>query len=129
MTIIRTKCPTCGDVDMGAGAISLVLESGTEQGAFAFTCPECFAEVSKPASRKTVALLMAAGVEPADTIDPVERADEGHPEVPVEWILSSEDRSPDPEAAPLTLDDLIGFHFLLEDDVAVAEMLRARAER
>lgn len=108
---------------MGAGAISLVLDSGTEQGAYAFTCPECFAEVSKPASRKTVALLIAAGVEPADTIASDDRLDDGHPQVPVEWLLAAQDRSPDPEAAPLSLDDLIGFHFLLEDDVAVAEML------
>ena len=107
---------------MGAAAISLVLENGTGQGAFAFTCPGCFAEVSKPASPKTVALLIAAGVEPADTVDP--DGDGGYPELPVEWILASEDRSPDPEAPPLTLDDLIGFHFLLDDDVAVAELLR-----
>lgn len=124
MTIIRTKCPTCGDVDMGASAISLVLEHGTERGAYAFTCPECFAEVSKPASRKTVALLIAAGVEPAETIHPADHEDAGYPEVPVEWILAREDRSPDPDAPPLSLDDLIGFHFLLEDDVAVDELLR-----
>jgi predicted RNA-binding Zn-ribbon protein involved in translation (DUF1610 family) len=102
MTTIRTKCPTCGDVDMGAAAISLFLETGGDRGAFAFVCPECSAEVSKPASRKTVALLLAAGVEPAPAV---------------------EDRSPVPDAPSFTFDDLIRFHFLLEDDEALQELL------
>jgi hypothetical protein len=73
-----------------------------------FTCPECRSEVSKPASRKTVALLLAAGVEPVD---------QEEAEAPV---LPSADRSPDPGAPAFTLDDVIGFHFQLGDDAAIA---------
>jgi predicted RNA-binding Zn-ribbon protein involved in translation (DUF1610 family) len=114
MTIIRTKCPSCGEVDMGAGAISLSLGTDGERGAFAFTCPECLVEVNRPASRKTVALLIAAGVEPAPIPDLLESVD---------WSFPLEDQSPNPGAAAFSLDDLIGFHFLLEDDAAIADLL------
>jgi hypothetical protein len=114
MTIIRTKCPTCGEVDMGAGAISLSLGIDGECGEFAFTCPECQVEVNRPASRKTVALLIAAGVEPQVAHDPLESVD---------WSFPLEDQSPRPGAPAFTLDDLIGFHFLLEDDEALEELL------
>ena len=96
---------------MGPAGISLELPADADHGIYAFTCPECQAEVSKPASRKTVALLLAAGVEP------VERD-----ETPVR-MLPMEDRNPNPSALAFTLDDLIGFHFLLEDDAAIAEGL------
>ena len=100
---------------MRAGAISLFLETGSDRGAFAFVCPACSSEVSKPANRKTVALLLAAGVEPAES-DAVE-AEPGRPWLPLE------DRSPVPDADVFSLDDVIRFHFLLEDDSALEELL------
>jgi hypothetical protein len=109
MTTIKTKCPTCGEVNMGPAGISLELPTDADHGIYAFICPECQAEVSKPASRKTVALLLAAGVEPVE-MDEVR-------------MLPFDDRSPNPSAHAFTPDDLIGFHFLLEDDAAVAEGL------
>jgi predicted RNA-binding Zn-ribbon protein involved in translation (DUF1610 family) len=108
MTTIKTKCPTCGEVNMGPAGISLELPIDADHGIYAFTCPECRSEVSKPASRKTVALLLAAGVEPVD---------QEEAEAPV---LPSADRSPDPGAPAFTLDDVIGFHFQLGDDAAIA---------
>jgi len=117
MTTIRTKCPTCGDVDMAADAISLLLDPTGERGEYGFTCPECMADVTKPANRKAVALLIAAGVEPAPFQD----------DAVTEPVLDLEDLSPDPTAAPFTLDDLIAFHFLLEDEVALADELTVEA--
>ena len=114
MTTIKTKCPTCGEVDMGPTGIWLNLPVGEVQGSYAFTCPECRFEVSKPASRKTVALLLAAGVEPMTSDEPEVRT------------LPAEDRSPDPDAPAFTLDDLIGFHFLLRDDAAIGASLVER---
>ena len=111
MTTIKTRCPTCGEVNMGPAGISLELPADADHGIYAFTCPECQAEVSKPASRKTVALLLAAGVEPVELDEAEVR------------MLPFADRIPDPAAPAFTLDDLIGFHFLLEDDVAIAEGL------
>lgn len=95
---------------MGAGAISLLLDRSGESGAFAFTCPECNADVNKPASRKTVALLIAAGVEPIGRDELVDSID---------WSFPIDDQSPDPEAARFSMDDVIAFHFLLEDDSAI----------
>lgn len=112
MTTIRAKCPTCGHVELAANEISLLLHSSGDRGGFGFTCPECSSLVDRPANRKMIALLIAAGVEPV-------RMDE-YSEPPA---LSLEDRCPDPAAAPFTLDDTIAFHFLLEDDVALAELL------
>ena len=113
MTTIRTKCPSCGDVDMAADEISLHLDATGDRGEYGFTCPECFSPVTKPANRKAVALLIAAGVEPT----PLETEEKAEP------VLAYEDLSPNPEARPFTLDDVIAFHFLLLDETAVAEVL------
>jgi hypothetical protein len=114
MTTIRTSCPTCGEVDMGVSQVSLRFAAGTEDAAYAFTCPACRVEISKRANRKTVALLVAAGVEPTRTEELVESID---------WSFPLDDQSPNPSAPAFTLDDLIDFHFLLEGDVVVDEML------
>ena len=70
MTTIRTKCPSCGDVDLRADAICMYLAPTGDEGEYVFTCPECSVPVSKPASRRTAALLIAAGVEPTELTDP-----------------------------------------------------------
>jgi hypothetical protein len=116
MTTIRTTCPTCGLVDMPADEISLRMDEDGERGAYAFTCPTCLTEVDKTASRKTMALLIAAGVEPVKTSEEREH-------LSTSLALPLEDRSPDPDASPLTLDDVIAFHFLLEDEAALDEAL------
>lgn len=115
MTAIRTKCPTCGDVKLAAHDLSLYLTPAGDRGSYSFICPECSSEVDRPASRKTVSLLIAAGVEPASRggLAPAVAAD----------ALPLGDRSPDAAAPPFTTDDLIAFHFLLEDDAAIAEQL------
>ncbi|MGH2635091.1 MAG: hypothetical protein ACRDHU_02955 [Actinomycetota bacterium] len=97
---------------MGAGAISLLLDRSGESGAFAFTCPECSTDVNKPASRKTVALLIAAGVEPVERNELVDSID---------WTFPIEDQSPDPNAAAFSMDDVIAFHFLLENGSAIED--------
>jgi hypothetical protein len=109
MTTIRTKCPDCGDVDLGADAISMSLAPGGDHGEYAFACPGCSSQVSKPANRRTAALLIAAGVEPSELQDPATTP-----------AVAFEDLSPDPCAPVLTLDDLIAFHFALEDDTVIA---------
>lgn len=116
MTAIKTKCPSCGDVSLSADEMSLHVHPSGEQGAYSFTCPECSSEVDRPASRKTVALLIAAGVEPVP-MDAELAAAFAAPAMPLE------DRSPDPSARAFTLDDVLVLHFLLEDDAAIAEWL------
>jgi hypothetical protein len=116
MTTIRTKCPACGDVDLGADAISMTLAPTGDQGEYAFTCPVCMVDVTKPANRRTAALLIAAGVEPAEMTEPTRTEP-----------MPFEDLSPAPGASGFTLDDVIAFHFLLEDDATIAEEFALKA--
>jgi hypothetical protein len=118
MTTIRTTCPRCGEVDMGPEAISLSVRSSGREGSYRFTCPRCDDAVEKRADRKIVALLVSAGVdlEPrgsdaADTLfdhDPAEGA------APLEIA---------PDGPSFTIDDVIEFHFLLEDDAYLRDFL------
>lgn len=100
---------------MAADEINLVLEASGDRGEYGFVCPVCFDPVSKPANRKTVALLIAAGVEPV--------SGEVDQPLPPQPILDDEDQSPVPGAPAFTLDDVIAFHYLLEDEAAISESL------
>lgn len=97
MTTIRATCPQCGEVEMDARSILLQVEQESGEGSYSFDCPSCELPVEKPADRKIVLLLMSAGVE---VMEPQE-------------AVSSEVR---PNGPPLTSDDLIDFHFLLQRD-------------
>jgi hypothetical protein len=121
MTTIRTTCPRCGEVDMGPEAISLSVRSSGREGSYRFTCPRCDDAVEKRADRKIVALLVSAGVD-------------------LEHRAASEslfDQDPVEERPPLeqapggpafTIDDVIEFHFLLEDDRYLKEFLAGSGE-
>jgi hypothetical protein len=100
---------------MSAEAISLQIAGDGERGQYTFTCPDCSADVTRPADRKVVALLLAAGVGAEGAPAPSEA-----PELP---SLPAEDRDPSPYAPAFTLDHMIDLHFLLEDDVWLAEEL------
>jgi len=124
MTTIRTTCPRCGEVDMGPEAISLSVRPSGREGSYRFTCPRCDDAVEKRADRKIVALLVSAGVdleprpggeageslfdqEPGEALEPLERAEEG---------------------PAFTIDDVIEFHFLLEDERYLKEFLAGSGE-
>jgi predicted RNA-binding Zn-ribbon protein involved in translation (DUF1610 family) len=100
MTTIRATCPTCGEVEMDAQAILLSIRETDGEGVYSFTCPTCFDTIEKPADRKVVMLLLSAGVDVTQIAEVTEIAHE-----PVRDDLP-----------PLTADDLIDFHFLLERD-------------
>jgi len=117
MTIIRTTCPRCGEVDLGPASILLHARKGDREGTYSFICPACLDDVEKRADRKILALLISAGVDTEDRsrhpghIGPDQTepgAEEHHPSGPV-----------------FTLDDLIDFHFLLEDDSYIEESLQS----
>jgi hypothetical protein len=117
MANIRANCPTCGRVDMPADAISLEVVDDGDRGHYAFRCPDCGAEVVRPADRKVVALLLAAGASSNAVQDaPAEATAPSLPE---------EDRNPCPQAPAFTLDDLIDLHFLLEDHAWLEEEITA----
>jgi predicted RNA-binding Zn-ribbon protein involved in translation (DUF1610 family) len=108
MTRIRTTCPRCGEVDIAPDSVLLYLTPARDRWFYSFTCPVCEAEVHHAATREIVAMLVAAG----------ERTLGG-------GRVSARDRSPDPNAPPFTLDDLIELHFLLQDELTVPKLLHS----
>jgi len=114
MTTIRTTCPRCGEVDMGPEAIMLSVRQSGREGSYRFTCPNCADDVEKRADRKIVALLVSAGVdieqsESDQMLFDDEGADGGGRQIPRGPVFS--------------IDDVIEFHYLLEDDRYIEEFL------
>lgn len=111
MTTIRTTCPRCGEVDMGPEAILLSVLQGGREGTYRFTCPTCMDAVEKRADRKIVALLVSAGVDVMSGETVEERMgslwDDDEP------AAHPPPRSTEPA---FTADDVIDFHFMLDDD-------------
>ncbi len=114
MTTIRARCNFCGIVDMELSELSLSIEAG----AYTFNCPECRVEITRTASRTTLMLLVAAGV-PASGQDLRVKIDP----TPPTPELPFDDMSPDPTAPAFTLNDLIDFHFRLQEDAELSELL------
>ena len=112
MTTIRTTCPKCGAVEMGIDAVLLSLRTGAGEGSYRFLCPGCLDTVEKPADQKVVALLMSVGVDV-----------EGFEEAEQDSLFQARDLEERPDGPPLTVDDLISFHFLLQDDDRLARAL------
>jgi hypothetical protein len=97
---------------MGPEAILLSVERGGSEGFYQFVCPECLGPVEKRADRKIVALLVSAGVDVSD-----QRQAATAVQARLEQV--AEEPEPAPAAStspPFTVDDLIDFHYLLEDD-------------
>lgn len=94
---------------MGPEAILLQVTRGGREGTYRFTCPSCLDPVEKRADRKIVALLVSAGVDVASRA-PTTTAELFDAEAVID------PRPPLPDAPAFTLDDLIDFHFALQDD-------------
>lgn len=124
---------------MGAEAILLSLRDEGGEGVYRFLCPGCLDTVQKPADRKIVALLLSVGVDVESDEEPLEdEFDQGDPgrsgagPSGGHGRHASHDRQagePHPERRPggraFTIDDVISFHFLLEDDERLAGALEA----
>jgi hypothetical protein len=95
VAIVRTTCPTCGDVEMTIGDLRVRLCSTTDEGSYAFRCPSCRLLVSKPIETSVVDVLVLAGVELVVWQMPAE-LDEHH------------------SGPPVSYDDLLEFHFQLQ---------------
>jgi hypothetical protein len=104
---------------MGPESILLQVTRGGREGTYRFTCPTCMDAVEKRADRKIVALLVSAGVDVAGraTLTETEELFETAPE-PAE-----DPRGSLPAAPAFTIDDVIDFHFRLQDDRYIQEFL------
>ena len=107
---------------MGPEAILLSVERGGSEGFYRFVCPECMGPVEKRADRKIVALLVSAGVDVSDQ-GPASAVTQSRLEQLVD------EREPDREvgdAPAFTVDDLIQFHFLLQDEDFCRQLVGGR---
>ena len=100
---------------MGPEAISLSVRANGREGSYRFTCPNCEDDVEKRADRKIVALLVSAGVD----ISGGGGGGGMTPELFDDEALVEQA----PEGPALTIDDVIEFHYLLEDDAYIREFL------
>jgi hypothetical protein len=97
MATIRASCPDCGDVELTTTDMTVRVCAEDGRGSYAFRCPECAMSVSKAAEQRIVDLLVSSGVR-LET-----------------WNLPLELRE-HPVGEPLTHDDVLAFHELLQTD-------------
>jgi hypothetical protein len=110
MATIRTSCPGCGEVDLNPDAVMVSVHQESGEGLYRFVCPKCMEPVEKRADRRIVALLKSVGVGVVENGEVPETVSVPHPESP-------------PEGPLFTTDDVINFHFMLEDDDALAQFV------
>lgn len=103
-TVIKASCQDCGDVELGVRDLSVRVCESAPQSSYVFRCPTCQMTVSKPAEQRIIDLLVASGVEL------------------VEWRLPAE-LFEARDGQPITHDDLIDFHALLQSDSWFAELM------
>ncbi len=122
---------------MSPDAIELAVRGDTGTGSYRFICPACMTLVQKRADRKIVDLLSSVGVSMAPASAPsLLEGLEGYQEAPASasgggsgsgagvFEVPFEPLRPAAAAHPaFTYDDLLNFHFLLEDDAWLAEMI------
>ncbi len=98
MPIIRATCPTCGDVEFSQRLLKVMVCSTTGEASYGFRCPACNLLVSKPTDKQVVELLISTGVTVSF------------------WSLPEEIYEQH-KGAPISYDDLIEFHYLLNTGV------------
>jgi hypothetical protein len=62
MTMIRTTCTTCGEVELIPGELTLELTALNGAGSYLFDCPGCGIGQRRPANHRVVSILLATGV-------------------------------------------------------------------
>jgi hypothetical protein len=107
MATIRASCSDCGDVELTTSDVHVRVCTLDNQGTYLFRCPSCSMTVVKPAEARTIDLLVASGVSYEA------------------WSPPRELLEPRGTGAPITHDELIDFHHLLDDDTEVWQALTA----
>lgn len=99
---------------MGPEAIMLSVRQSGREGSYRFTCPSCADDVEKRADRKIVALLVSAGVD-------IEQSESD--QMLFDDVAGDEVGRSIPKGPVFSIDDVIEFHYLLEDDRYIEEFL------
>jgi hypothetical protein len=89
MTTIKATCPTCGEVELTADDLTLMVCSQAPLSYYAFRCPRCIEEIRKPADDHIISLLVSGGVRATSWTIPAE-------------ALEEHDGSPSRSSAPTT---------------------------
>jgi len=98
MTTVRAQCPACGDVSLQIDDLTVRVCSDDDiPSSYRFRCPGCEQTVHREASPRIVDLLVSAGA----------------PHEMWSWPAELAEHRAGP---PLTHDDLLDLHVLLEDD-------------
>jgi hypothetical protein len=95
VTTIKATCPACGEVELKPDDIELRVCTHAPASYYVFGCPMCRDAIQKPADDRVIQLLISGGV----------RA--------LVWELPGEVLEVH-DGPPLTHDDLLDFHLLLE---------------
>lgn len=106
---------------MGPESILLQVVRGGREGTYRFECPTCMEPVEKRADRKIVALLVSAGVDVSGR-----RAVTTPDLFDADAEMAFDPRGPLPPGPAFTIDDVIDFHFRLEDDGYIQRFLAAQ---
>jgi hypothetical protein len=112
MAFIRATCSDCGDVELRSHNLSLRICVETKAATYLFRCPQCSMTEVRNADPDVVEVLVSAGVSLT------------------EWHLPAE-LGERPNGAPISHDDLLDFHALLDQDdwmtslIATDELFRS----
>ncbi len=110
MATIRASCPTCGDVELTTADVKVRVCVDDNHGDYRFRCPICHFTVVKGAESRTIDLLVASGVS-MDT-----------------WTLPAE-LTETHRGSPISHDDLLDFHDMLNDDTILAAAMQSLLQR
>ncbi len=97
MATVRATCAECGDIETRSANVKVRVCVDDDRGSYVLRCPRCTMAVAKVADSRVVQLLVAAG-------SPLTM-----------WRLPAE-LTEAHVGPPLTHDDLLAFHQLLERD-------------
>ena len=96
MATIRASCGDCGDVELTTRDVEVRVCTHDNQGTYSFRCPGCDLVVIKAAEPRIIELLVASGVRLST------------------WSLPAELTEPRSGGEPITHDDLLDFHTLMQ---------------
>ncbi len=105
MTTIKATCPVCGEVNLTADEVRLMVCSVDEHSYYAFDCGTCVDEVRKPADHTIVSLLISGGV------------------TPIAWEIPAEVLEPKSGPA-ISYDDVLDFALRLRRTTHIAAFAR-----
>jgi hypothetical protein len=111
MATIRASCGECGDVELTTADVHVRVCTHDSQSTYSFRCPVCTMTVVKPAESRTVDLLVASGVSYETWAPPLELSE------------------PRGTGEPITHDELLDFHDLLNDDRRLMDALTEMLDR